>query len=41
MDDLRTKPDSYWREKLTAEQYAVCRLQAMESPFSGAPRSAT
>ena len=36
MDDLRTKPDSYWREKLTAEQYAVCRLQATESPFSGA-----
>ena len=36
MDDLRTKPDSYWREKLTAEQYAVCRLQATEPPFSGA-----
>ena len=35
MDDLRTKPDSYWREKLTAEQYAVCRLQATEPPFSG------
>ena len=36
MDDLRTKPDSYWREKLTAEQYAVCRLQETEPPFSGA-----
>jgi peptide-methionine (R)-S-oxide reductase len=36
MDDLRTKPDSYWRERLTAEQYAVCRLQATEPPFSGA-----
>ena len=36
MDDLRTKPDSYWREKLTAEQYAVCRLQATEPPFSSA-----
>ena len=36
MDDLRTKPDSYWREKLSAEQYAVCRLQGTEPPFSGA-----
>jgi peptide-methionine (R)-S-oxide reductase len=36
MDDLRTKTDSYWREKLTAEQYAVCRQQATETPFSGA-----
>jgi peptide-methionine (R)-S-oxide reductase len=36
MDDLQTKPESYWRERLTPEQYAVCRLKATERPFTGA-----
>ena len=29
------KPDSKWREKLSDEQYAVCRGGATEPPFSG------
>lgn len=33
-----TKPshdDPQWRERLTPEQYAVCRCSATEAPFSG------
>lgn len=30
-----TKPDEYWREALTEEQYRVCREQGTEAPFSG------
>ncbi|MBY6197512.1 peptide-methionine (R)-S-oxide reductase MsrB [Vibrio hangzhouensis] len=29
------KPDAYWREILTDEQYRVCREQGTEAPFSG------
>lgn len=29
------KPDDYWREKLSEEEFNVCRLQATEAPFSG------
>lgn len=36
VSDLKNMPDDYWRERLTPEQYAVCRRQATEPPFSGA-----
>lgn len=28
-------PDSYWKKKLTADQYAVCRKGGTEKPFTG------
>ena len=29
------KPDEYWREKLSDEEFRVCRKQGTEAPFSG------
>lgn len=32
---MQTKLESYWKQKLTSEQYAALREGATEAPFSG------
>lgn len=34
-DNMKDKPDSYWKEKLTPEQYEIMRKQGTEQAFSG------
>ncbi|CAM2950256.1 peptide-methionine (R)-S-oxide reductase MsrB [Vibrio neptunius] len=29
------KPNEYWREKLSEEEYRICREQGTEAPFTG------
>jgi len=33
--DNGQKPDEYWKDKLSEEEYYVCRLRGTEAPFSG------
>ena len=34
-DDWKSKPDSYWKEKLSPQEYEVCRRGGTERAFSG------
>ncbi len=34
-DNLIDKPDSWWQQRLTPEQYRICRLKGTEQPFTG------
>jgi len=36
MNDLRNKPESYWKERLTPGQYRVARKKGTERAFTGA-----
>src|SRR3989344_5166926 len=35
MGSLRDKPQHYWKQKLTPDQYHICRLKGTEPAFGG------
>ncbi|MGH7245572.1 MAG: peptide-methionine (R)-S-oxide reductase MsrB [Candidatus Levyibacteriota bacterium] len=35
MDDMKKKPEDYWKEKLTPEQYKIMREKGTEPAFTG------
>jgi len=34
-EDMKTKPDEYWKEKLTPTQYHIMRQKGTDAPFTG------
>lgn len=35
MEDMKNKPEEYWKQKLTPDQYQVVRNRGTEAPFTG------